>query len=133
MRQRNHSARSAICGALYAISPSALFGRPVWSPLQSLSSDAAAARKDAATELVRSFAFQRVLDDQPCRQAHQPRAAVRRAATARHRSLHPLACPFGCRSSLCRAAPSLQAGRQTEPRMIRQSGEAAPQPSCQQS
>jgi hypothetical protein len=29
MRERNGSARSAICGALYSIDPSALFSRPV--------------------------------------------------------------------------------------------------------
>jgi hypothetical protein len=32
--EQNGWARSAICGALYAIGPSALFSRPVWSPLR---------------------------------------------------------------------------------------------------
>jgi hypothetical protein len=33
MRERNGWVRSAICGAFYAIGPSALFSRPVRSPL----------------------------------------------------------------------------------------------------
>jgi hypothetical protein len=119
MRERNGWVRSAICGARYAIGLSALFGRPVWSPLQSLSSDAAA-RKDAATELVRSFAFQRVLEDMPRR--HRPPSIPLSARVSVRMHVFSLSgCPF------------VAGRRPTEPRMIRQSGEAAPQPSCQQS
>jgi hypothetical protein len=73
MRERNGWVRSAICGTLYAIDPSALFSRPVRSPLRQPGSGAAVARKDAATQRLRGFAVQRVLEDQPRRQAHQLR------------------------------------------------------------
>jgi hypothetical protein len=74
MRERKRWVRSSIWGTLYAIGPSGLFSRPVRSPLRSPGSGAAAARKDAATQRLRGFAVQRVLEDQPRRQAHRLRA-----------------------------------------------------------
>jgi hypothetical protein len=52
----------------------ALCSRLFRSPLRQPGSGAAAARKDAATQRLRGFAFQRVLEHQPRRQAHQLRA-----------------------------------------------------------
>jgi hypothetical protein len=91
-----------------------------------------AARIVAAAKRVRSLALQRLLDDQPRRQADQLRALAARLAPALHQRLQLLARPIRCRYPLHRGAPSSDDRASTRPSVTRLSGEGAPRPLFQQ-
>src|SRR5580704_17303272 len=61
-----------------------------------------------APQGISGFAFQRFLDDQPCRPPHQLRAPVRHLAATFHQRLQLLACPIRCGYPRHWGAPSLR-------------------------
>ena len=85
-----------------------------------------------APERIRGLALQRLLDDQPGRQADQLRALAAHLAPAFHQRLQLLARPIRCRYPLHRGAPSSNARASTRRRVTRLSGEGAPRPLFQQ-
>ena len=116
-RERNGSLRSAICGALYSIAPSALLTRPVRLPV----AIACARRRPTgiviASQCILGFALQCLFDDQPRSEAHELRTPGRprprsdlpstpsaSRVSARMRVSSPSGCSF------------VEAGRLTRPR-----------------